>query len=110
VIQSKKPTAAQIKADEIGKAAYNPVLKDLMGSHPTLEQDKAMTDEPGGKKLIFQQCSIRNLEPKKYSRQRATSIRVDPAARPVSESIRRRGPCPGRSGGAVYVSESKLKL
>jgi hypothetical protein len=38
VIPSKKPTAAQIKADKIGNAAYNPVLKKLMGSRPTLEQ------------------------------------------------------------------------
>jgi hypothetical protein len=46
VIPSKKPTAAQIKADKVGKAAYNPVLKDLMGSRPTLEQVEAMIDEP----------------------------------------------------------------
>jgi hypothetical protein len=32
VIPTKKPSAEQIKADKIGKAAYNPVLKDLMGS------------------------------------------------------------------------------
>ncbi len=38
VIPSKKPTAAQIKADKIGKAAYNPVVKDLIGSRPTLEK------------------------------------------------------------------------
>ncbi len=38
VIPSKKPTAAKTKADKIGKAAYNPVVKNLMGSRPTLEQ------------------------------------------------------------------------
>ena len=50
VIPSKKPTAAQIKADKVGKAAYNPVVKDLMGSSPTLEQVEAMIDEPTMKK------------------------------------------------------------
>jgi hypothetical protein len=56
VIPSKKPTAAQIKADKIGKAAYNPVLKDLMGSRPTLEQVESMIDEPmkqRGKQIDF---------------------------------------------------------
>ncbi len=46
MIPSKKPTAVQIKADKIGKAAYNPVLKDLMGSRPTLEQVETIIDEP----------------------------------------------------------------
>ena len=44
MIPSKKPTAAQ--ADEIGKAAYNPVVKDLIGSHPTLEKVEEMINEP----------------------------------------------------------------
>jgi hypothetical protein len=54
VIPSKKPTAVQIKADKIGKAAYNPVLKDLMGTRPTLEQVESMINEPmkqRGKKI-----------------------------------------------------------
>jgi hypothetical protein len=46
VIPSKKPTVAQIKADKIGKAAYNPVVKDLMGSRPTLEQVETIINEP----------------------------------------------------------------
>jgi len=46
VIPSKKPTVTQIKADKIGKAAYNPVLKDLMGSRPTLEQVETIINEP----------------------------------------------------------------
>jgi hypothetical protein len=46
VIPSKKLTAVQIKADKIGKAAYNPVLKDLMGTRPTLEQVESMINEP----------------------------------------------------------------
>jgi hypothetical protein len=46
VIPSKKPTATQIKEDKIGKAAYHPVLKDLMGSRPTLEQVESMINEP----------------------------------------------------------------
>ena len=50
MIPSKKPTAAQIKADKIGKAAYNPVVKDLIGSHPTLEKVEEMINEPSMKK------------------------------------------------------------
>jgi hypothetical protein len=46
VIPSKKPTAEYHQADKIGKAAYNPLLTDLMGSRPTLEQVEAMIDEP----------------------------------------------------------------
>jgi hypothetical protein len=46
VIPSKKLTATQIKEDKIGKAAYNPVVKDLMGSRPTLEQVDTMINEP----------------------------------------------------------------
>ncbi len=46
MIPSKKPTAEQIKADKIGKAVYNPVLKDVIGSCPTLEQVAAMINEP----------------------------------------------------------------
>jgi hypothetical protein len=60
VIPSKKPSAALIKADKIGKAAYNPVLKDLMGSRPTLEQVETMINEPmkqRGKKIDFVQLS-----------------------------------------------------
>ncbi len=65
MIPSKKPTAAQIKADKIGKTAYKPVLKDLNDSRPTLEQVETMIDEPmkpRGEKRIFKKCSIRNLE------------------------------------------------
>jgi hypothetical protein len=60
VIPSKKPSAALIKADKIGKAAYNPVLKDLMGTRPTLEQVETMINEPmkqRGKKIDFVQLS-----------------------------------------------------
>ena len=46
VIPSKKPTAAQKQKDKVGKAAYDPVLKDLMGSRPTLEQVEKMLTEP----------------------------------------------------------------
>jgi hypothetical protein len=56
VIPSKKPTAALIKADKIGKAAYNPVLKDSMGTRPTLEQVETMMmnrGSNGGKKSMF---------------------------------------------------------
>jgi hypothetical protein len=56
VIPSKKLTAVQIKADKIGKAAYNPVLKYLMGTRPMLEQVESMINEPRkqrGKKSMF---------------------------------------------------------
>ena len=46
VIPSKKPTAAQKQKDKVGKAAYDPVLKDLLGSRPTLEQVEKMIAEP----------------------------------------------------------------
>ena len=46
MIPSKKPTAAEKKKDKVGKAAYNPVVKDLMGSRPTLEQVEKMIAEP----------------------------------------------------------------
>ena len=39
-------TAKQVKVDQIGKAAYSPVLKDLMGSSPTTEQVEKMIDTP----------------------------------------------------------------
>jgi hypothetical protein len=61
VIPSKKPLAVQIKADKIGKADYNPALKDLMGSRPMLEQVETMIDEPKkqqGKKNRFCQTKI----------------------------------------------------
>ena len=60
VIPSKKPTVTQIKADKIGKAAYNPVLKDLMNSRPTLEQTEKMITEPRksrGKQIDFVKLS-----------------------------------------------------
>ena len=60
VIPSKKPTAALIKADKIGKAAYNPVVKDLMNSRPTLEQTEKMITEPRksrGKQIDFVKLS-----------------------------------------------------
>ena len=60
VIPSKKPTATQIKEDKIGKSAYNPVLKDVMGSRTTLEQVEAMINEPmkqRGKQIDFVKLS-----------------------------------------------------
>ena len=46
MIPSKKPTAAEKQKDKVGKAAYSPVVKDLMGSRPTLEQVEKMLAEP----------------------------------------------------------------
>ena len=71
VIPSKKPTAKQIKEDKIGKAAYNPVVKDLLGSRPTLERVETMIDEPmkrRGKQIDFVKLSatvFRNPRTKK---------------------------------------------
>ena len=56
VIPKKKLTAVHLKADKIGKAAYNPVLKDLMGSSKTLERVDAMINEPmkqRGKQILL---------------------------------------------------------
>ncbi len=67
MIPSKKPTATQIKEDKIGKAAYNPVLKDLMGSRPTLEQVEAMINEPmkqRGKQIDFVKLSATTFRPR----------------------------------------------
>ena len=71
MIPSKKPTAKQIKEDKIGKAAYNPVVKDLLGSRPTLERVETMIDEPmkrRGKQIDFVKLSatvFRNPRTKK---------------------------------------------
>ena len=71
MIPSKKPTAAQIKADKVGKAAFNPVVKDLIGSRPTLEQVEKMISEPmkqRGKQIDFIKLSattFRNQKTKK---------------------------------------------
>ena len=46
VIPSKKPTAEQKQKDKVGKAAYNLVVKDLIGSRPTLEQTLKIISEP----------------------------------------------------------------
>jgi hypothetical protein len=37
---------AGVHEDKVGKAAYNPVAKDLLGSRPTLEQVEKMIAEP----------------------------------------------------------------
>jgi hypothetical protein len=39
-----KKTAKQVKQDKVGKAAYSPVVKDLMGSRPTTEQVETIID------------------------------------------------------------------
>ena len=44
-----KKTAKQVKVDQIGKAAFSPVLKDLMGSSPTTQQVETMIDTPANK-------------------------------------------------------------
>jgi hypothetical protein len=41
-----KKTAKQVKVDQIGKAAFSPVLKDLMGSRPSLKKVEEMIDTP----------------------------------------------------------------
>ncbi len=60
VIPSKKPTAKEIKEDKIGKATYNPVVKELVGSRPTLEKVEEMINEPmkrRGKQIDFANLS-----------------------------------------------------
>jgi hypothetical protein len=60
VIPSKKPTAAEKQKDKVGKAAYDPIVKDLIGSRPTLEQVEKMITEPrksrGIKKNLCSTC------------------------------------------------------
>jgi hypothetical protein len=49
VIPSKRPTAAEKQKDKVGKSAFNPGMKDLLGSRPTqstLEQVEKMIAEP----------------------------------------------------------------
>jgi len=50
VIQSPQPTAQQKQRDkvkdQVGKAAFSPVLKDLMGVRPTVEQVEKMLTAP----------------------------------------------------------------
>ena len=71
VIPSKKPTAAEKQKDKVGKAAFNPVVKDLIGSRPTLEQAEKMIAEPRksrGKQIDFVKLSattFRNPRTKK---------------------------------------------
>ena len=67
MIPSKKPTATQIKEDKIGKAAYNPVVKDLIGSRPTLEQTEKMITESRksrGKEIDFIKLSATTFRPR----------------------------------------------
>ncbi len=46
MIPSKKPTAAEQQKDKVRKAAYNPVVKYLIGSRQTLEQVEKMMAAP----------------------------------------------------------------
>jgi hypothetical protein len=67
VIPSKKPTAAEKKKDKVGKAAYSPVVKDLIGSRPTLEQTEKMINEPRkqrGKEIDFIKLSATTFRPR----------------------------------------------
>ena len=60
MIPSKKPTAVEKQKDKVGKAAYSPVVKDLLGSRPTLEQVEKMISEPmkqRGKQIDFVKLS-----------------------------------------------------
>ena len=68
VIPSKKPTAEQKQKDKVGKAAYNPVVKDLVGSRPTLEQTEKMISEPRksrGNKIDYAALAGVNFKTKK---------------------------------------------
>lgn len=46
VIPAKQKTAQQIKEDRIGKAAYNPELKELTGKRQSLKKVEQMITEP----------------------------------------------------------------
>ena len=67
VIPSKKPTAAEKQKDKVGKAAYSPVVKDLIGSRPTLEQTEKMITESRksrGKEIDFIKLSATTFRPR----------------------------------------------
>ena len=67
VIPSKKPTAAQIKADKIGKTAYNPELRDLTQSKLSPEKVETMIAEPRksrGKQIDFVKLSATTFRPR----------------------------------------------
>ncbi len=58
VIPAREKTAKETKEHKIGKAAYNPVVKDFMDSRPTLEKVDEMINEPmkrRGKQIDFVQ-------------------------------------------------------
>ena len=60
VIPARKTTEAQKKKDKIGKTAYDPGIKDLMGARPTLKQVETMITEPRksrGKQIDFRQLA-----------------------------------------------------
>ena len=64
----KQPTAAEKQKSKVGKAAYNPVVKDLLGSRPTLEQTEKMISESRksrGKQIDFVKLSATTLRTKK---------------------------------------------
>ncbi len=68
MIPSKKPTAAEKQKDKVGKAVFNPVVKDLIGSRPTLEQAEKMIAEPRksrGKQIDFVKLSATTFRTKK---------------------------------------------
>ena len=46
VIQSPQPTPQQKQRDKVGKAAFAPVLKDLMGVRPSVDQVENMIAQP----------------------------------------------------------------
>ncbi len=45
MIPSNKPTAAEKQKDKVGKVAFSSVVKDLIGSSPTLEQTEKLITE-----------------------------------------------------------------
>ena len=68
MIPSKKPTAAEKQKDKVGKAAFSPVVKDLIGNSPTVEQTEKMIAEPrksGGKQIDFVKLSGKVVRTKK---------------------------------------------
>ena len=68
MIPSKKPTAAEKQKDKVGKAAYDPIVKDLIGNRPTLEQVEKMITDPRksrGKQIDFVKLSGTTFRTKK---------------------------------------------
>ena len=67
VIPTKKKSVQQVREDKIGKAAYNPELRDLTQSKLSPEKVETMIAEPRksrGKQIDFVKLSATTFRPR----------------------------------------------